>query len=255
MMATLVSLIVWTAQPALALGDDEIIMNSWYGQSIQEVLQVWGLPGLPLQGALTHYAPGNMTTCYYGHERTVFINEKREYVGKSKAGEAMYLVTPAHNEYLSCKVMFMAHRDTQQIYSAKYEGNDCGKYVVPQHISPTWLEKAKAAWQWVNAYETKKTSMGTQVASIRKDTNAYAAGLRKGDYITGITPLEPDTETGTEAEKEQVPTELIVVQRKRGLFSKVFDEYTFTVPPTYHSEAYELMRDYSHQRNQWNVTQ
>ena len=39
-------------QTVLALGDDEIIMNSWQGQSIEEVLQVWGLPGFPFQGGV-----------------------------------------------------------------------------------------------------------------------------------------------------------------------------------------------------------
>ena len=228
-----------TAQ-ASSFSNEQIIVNSWKGQRVEELLATWG------KAAETQYYPeANIYQYIYRHQRSVYIRSS-ETRYKNRQGVEQVIRTPGEIKIYSCEVSFHASGKDKIIYTTRSTGNDCEeREALPEHISETWLANEKEKVLPIIAFTTKETKYGKQIASIRKDSNAYEAGLRKGDYIQKSTKY-PNQQGVLQQEK-------LAIQRKLGFFSKAFKDYTFTFDSTYHSAAYEMMT--KGQRTLWNVQQ
>lgn len=228
-----------TAQ-ATSFSNEQLIINSWQGQRVEELLATWG------KAADTHYYPeANIYEYIYRHQRSVYIRSS-ETRYKNRQGVEQVIRTPAEIKIYSCEVSFHASGKDKIIYTTRSTGNDCEeREALPEHISETWLANEKKKLLPIIAFTTKETKYGKQIASIRKDYNAYEAGLRKGDYIQKSTKY--NNQQGV-LQQEKLDT-----QRKLGFFSKEFKDYIFTFDATYHSSAYEMMS--KRQRALWNVNQ
>jgi hypothetical protein len=220
------------------MSNQEIIMNSWRGQLLEELMTIWGKAPEML------VSPNDGSFIFrYTHYRTEYVPAyETSYTNKN--GERKVTYHPAETKIYECTVRFDADAN-RKITDLNYRGNACGEsLIVPYHISPLWLEAMKEKQLLISPFSVKETKEGDKkIVDIRKDTFAYKAGLRNGDYV-----LE---KTAAINEREELQEESCVVNRKKGFFSREYDRLTFTFLPTYHSEAYELMN--STQRNLWNV--
>jgi hypothetical protein len=227
-----------TAQAA-SLSDEEIIIKSWEGQKAEELLATWGK-----SPDMRYYPDHDTYEFIYQHKRTQYI-PATETRYKDRNGVEKVIRHESETKVYSCEVHFNADKN-KRIYAATSYGNACAEHeAVPEHISSTWLATAKEKTIQITAFTTKEAKYGTQVASIRQDSNAYMAGLRKGDYLENNTQYVN--------KQGELQKESYTVNRKLGFFSKEFDHYVFTFAPTYHSIAYEMMT--KRQRALWNVNQ
>jgi len=205
------------------------VSQSWVGQTQEELLSVWGDP------VKTSFNPRTNEVIWDYEKHPTFLRVPGEI------HDRLFMIDPKTK--LITRVFLSDETSSASnatgLVSA-IAGLNTSKIVHPTLVSPTWLKEAKQQWILIEDFTVKETNSGKQVIKIRKDSNAYESGLRKGDYILKRVDTSSPLDVIT-----------LTIQRKVSLLSGDWEQLVLTFPPTFHSKAYETM--YPEERKMLNI--
>lgn len=230
--------------PVWAISTEEFVMSSWVGRPQEELLTSWGKPSdlQTIPSSKSHWIEyANESTTYV--QPTTYTNTRASLNANTDTSASLNsrTVTSTSGGYYrtdTCHVSFEVDSTTLKIISGSYRGNICrGSYLYPANVSKVGLNELKSNKKEVQDFQEKIDNSKRKVIKIRKDSNAYQAGLRNKDVILKSVK----TQSGTELE----------IQRKEHWFSRTPVTQTYTFAPTCHSLAYEVLS--KRQRRQFGV--
>jgi hypothetical protein len=203
----------------------EWVKQSWEGQASEELLATWGSP----------YRITNDFKLHSKSDKDSYI--QYEYLNEEHSGSSNF----------SCLSSFVIDPSSKIIRGTLFMDlggtGSCNHFFYrPYVLSQTWIKTAKQDLVAIEAFKVKETEQGQKVLSVREDSNAFTAGLRKGDYI-----VKTSRKRQSSADEEMI---ILEIRRKS---NGILEPLTLSFYQTFHSRIYEQMS--SGQRKIWQIYQ